>query len=320
LKNALGVLAAVMLSAALGSAALASDTRAEKLNQGAVGLLASQGYLLDDALQIANAVDHIEGLRVLPVVGRGGMQSINDLLFLRGIDVALLCSDTLAFAKKNKLYADETAKISYLAKIGNENIIIVARSEFTTLESLAGKRIGVGRTDSDEFVAADLVLGSLNPGFEPVASSGKPAVEALLSGRLDAVMFSGTSAYADLTAIKANRGLHILPIALNDNLGDTYSPAILSSTDVPNLIPAGTVVETVASSLVLAVFDWPQKSERYYKLEKFNRALLASYSASLNKERATNFLAAVPGWKPYLTGKQTGGATPLPQLTTTALQ
>ena len=81
-------------------------------------------------------------------------------------------------------------------------------------------------------------------------------------------------------------------------------------------------METVAAALILAVFDWPDRSERFYKLKKFNKALLSTYLATRNAEQSTNFSAAVPGWRQYLTAKDLMGTTKTPQqsLTITTLQ
>jgi uncharacterized protein len=301
LKNALGFVVSVFLALGSHSSVQAEDLRATKLNQGTIGLLASQPDLLSAALKISNAVDHTDGLRVLPIVGRGGLQSINDLLFLRGVDAAMISSDALAYVEKNGLYKDEAPKISYLAKLANSNVIILARPEFTTLESLDGKRIAVGSSESDEFIAADLIFGGLGLRYESAGMSGETAVSGMRDKTIAATVFAGADAYSLLAEIDAKSGFHILPITANEKLGETYSPAILSHTDFPNLIPADSAVETIASALVLAVFDWPDRSEHFYKLTKFNAALSANYFATLSQEHATNFSAAVPGWKPYLT-------------------
>lgn len=301
LKNTLRFFMAVWLCGVSGHAALALDTRTSSLNQGTVGMIASHAELLDDAVNIANAVDHTDGLRVLPILGRGGLQSINDLLFLRGVDVAMLSADSLAFAKKNNLYADETGKISYLAKIGAENIVIVAQPEFTTLASLKGKRVAVGTADSDEFVAAQLILDSADLSFNRVALRGDAAIAALVDKRVDAAIFHIGADTVNLAGIRADSGLHIIPVPLNEKLGETYSPAIVTDKELPGLVPAGSVIETVSSALVLAVFDWPKRSERFYKLEKFNKALFKNYFANVKAENATNVLASVPGWKRYPT-------------------
>ena len=313
---------AVWLAVALSTGARSEDIRGLKLNQSTIGLLASEPSLAENVLEIANTMDHTDGLRVLPMIGRGSLQSINDLLFLRGVDVALLSSDSLAFVKKNNLYEEESAKIAYLAKLANVNVIILARKEIASIENLEGKRVAAGPANSDEFVAAELIFGSLGTSYERVPTTGKNSLKALLDGRIDAAVLTGPDSGLLLDSIKTNSGLHILSLSLPDDLTEAYSPAILSHTDFPNLIAEGSAVETVAPALILAVFNWPERSERYYKLMKFNQALLSTYFASRNKEQSTNFSAAVPGWKQYLTAKELMGAKKPSQqsLTVTTLQ
>ena len=322
MKNAFVSFVAALLAVVLSTGVRSEDLRSLKLNQSTVGLLASQPSLSEDVLEMANAMDHTDGLRVLPILGRGSLQSINDLLFLRGVDVALLSSDSLAFVKKHDLYKDETGKLAYLAKLATLNVVVVARKDIAGVNSLEDMRIATGPANSDEFVAAELIFDALGTKFERVPTTGKNSVAALLDGRIDAAVFVGTPSYRLLNSIKANSGLHILSLALPESLAETYSPAILESSDFPNLIAEGTAVETVAAALILAVFDWPERSERFYKLKKFNKALLSTYLATRTAEQGTNFSAAVPGWKQYLTAKDLMGNIKPPQqsLTITTLQ
>ena len=136
-------------------------------------------------------MDHTDGLRVLPILGRGSLQSINDLLFLRGVDVALLSSDSLAFVKKHNLYKDETGKLAYLAKLATLNVVVVARKDIAGVNSLEDMRIATGPANSDEFVAAELIFDALGTKFERIPTTGKNSVAALLDGRIDAAVFVG---------------------------------------------------------------------------------------------------------------------------------
>ncbi len=322
MKNAFVSFLAALLAVVLSTGARSEDLRSLKLNQSTVGLLASQPSLSENILEMASAIDHTEGLRVLPMLGRGSLQSINDLLFLRGVDVALLSSDSLAFVKKHDLYKDETGKLAYLAKLATLNVVIVARKDIAGVNSLEGMRIATGPANSDEFVAAELVFDALGTKYERVPTTGKNSLAALLDGRIDAAVFVGAPSYRLLNSVKANSGLHIIPLPIPEALTETYSPAILESAEFPNLIAEGTAVETVAAALILAVFDWPDRTERFYKLKKFNKALLSTYLATRTAEQGTNFSAAVPGWKQYLTAKDLMGNTKPPQqsLTITTLQ
>ncbi len=181
--------------------------RCLKLNQSIVGLLAGEPGLAGNVLEIANAMDHADGMRVLPIIGRGSLQSINDLLFLRGVDVALLSSNSLAFVKQNKLYKDETGKLAYLAKLANMNVIILARKEIGVIEDLPGMRIATGSANSVEFIAAELVFGALGTNYERVPTTGKNSLAPLLDGRIDAAVFTGSDACTPLNSIRAKSGL-----------------------------------------------------------------------------------------------------------------
>jgi TRAP-type uncharacterized transport system substrate-binding protein len=320
LKNALGFVVSVLVAVGCWSSAHAEDARATKLNQNTVGLLASQPNLLGQALEIAKSVDHIDGLRVLPIIGRGELQTINDLLFLRNVDVAMVSSDTLAFVQKNGLYADETSKVAYLAKLANENVIILARPEFTTLKSLDGKRIAIGSSESDAFVAADMIFGGSGMSYEGVGIEGEAALKGLRDKSIDAIVFAGADACPQLARVDAKSGFHIVPVSVDGELTTTYSPAILSHADFPNLLSPDETVETAASALVLAVYEWPERSERFYKLSRFTTALTTNYFSVVSNVQATNFSASVPGWKTYVTLKATRAKSQRNPLSVTALQ
>ncbi|MGB9144084.1 MAG: TAXI family TRAP transporter solute-binding subunit, partial [Aestuariivirga sp.] len=239
MKNAFAMFVAVFLAFALSTVVQSEDLRSQKLNQSTIGLLASTPELSGNVLDIADAMDHTDGLRILPIIGRGSLQSINDLLFLRGVDVALLSSDSLAFVKKHDLYKEETGKIAYMAKLANLNVIVLARKDIAGIENLTGLRVATGPANSDEFVAAELIFDAIGMPYERVPTTGKNSVAALLDGRIDAAVFTGAASVQLLNAIKAKSGLHILPLSLPESLADTYSPAILDSKEFPNLIPDG---------------------------------------------------------------------------------
>src|ERR1700737_3906689 len=54
------------------------------------------------AEDIRNVVNDLrpDGLRVLPVLGVGGLQNVNDVVFLKGMDMAVVDEDNLRLLKK----------------------------------------------------------------------------------------------------------------------------------------------------------------------------------------------------------------------------
>jgi uncharacterized protein len=299
LKGVCVAFLAMALGIAAANSGNAADKRTTVLNQNAVGVVANNVFSGRDAVAIAHALDHTANLRVLPIIGRGSLQGLNDLLFLESADVAVVSSDSLAYARKHKLYADETGKIAYLAKLSNSSIILLAHADVNNINDLAGRKVAAGTADSDSFIAADLLFGDVGVDIERVAVNGADAIAALRDGRIDAALVSTNEAHDALAAVPKDSGLRIVPLMASERLATVYAPAIVSAEDYPGLIAGGQPVETVAAAMVLAVYDWPKSSQHFTKLKKFNTALFENYFASLSKDRVTNFSAAVPGWKPY---------------------
>lgn len=52
---------------------------------------------------LANLIDDGATRRVLPVVGKGALQMLTDLKYLRGIDMAILPIDVVEYAKQQRV-------------------------------------------------------------------------------------------------------------------------------------------------------------------------------------------------------------------------
>src|SRR6516165_9318400 len=72
------------------------------------------------AEDIRNVVNDLrpDGLRVLPVLGVGGLQNLSDVLFLKGIDMGVVDEDNLVLLKKRDptLYANIEQSVQYITK------------------------------------------------------------------------------------------------------------------------------------------------------------------------------------------------------------
>src|SRR6195256_1899355 len=81
------------------------DQAAATINRGVVELETSgaAGISVRIAEDLANLIDDGATRRVLPVVGKGSLQNLTDLKYLRGIDMAIVQSDVLDYAKEQRL-------------------------------------------------------------------------------------------------------------------------------------------------------------------------------------------------------------------------
>jgi TRAP-type uncharacterized transport system substrate-binding protein len=74
----------------------------DKLNANTVTLISGTigGTYVQFGADLASVLDNGDNLRVLPIVGRGSVQSVADILYLRGIDLGIVRADTLDYLKK----------------------------------------------------------------------------------------------------------------------------------------------------------------------------------------------------------------------------
>ncbi len=71
-------------------------------------------------------LDDGDKLRVLPMLGRGSVQNIADLIYLKGIDVAIVHTDALTQTMQRGTIPRENS-VQYIAKLFQEEIHILAR-------------------------------------------------------------------------------------------------------------------------------------------------------------------------------------------------
>src|SRR6202011_185697 len=77
--------------------ASASETEKEKMNAWTVGLAGGllEGAPIRLAAEMGRVVADGPNLHVVPIVTRGPTENLNSLLYLRGVDMAIISSDSL---------------------------------------------------------------------------------------------------------------------------------------------------------------------------------------------------------------------------------
>jgi TRAP-type uncharacterized transport system substrate-binding protein len=81
-----------------------SSTRqvVDRLNANPVTLMSGTigGTYVQFGADLASVLDNGDERRVLPIIGRGSVQSVADILFLKGVDIGIVRSDTLDYLEQ----------------------------------------------------------------------------------------------------------------------------------------------------------------------------------------------------------------------------
>lgn len=316
-----GIFILLMHSTKLGQAQTPNvDIFQEKqqiMNQITVSLVVS-GIRLTCARfaeDIRNVVNDISprGVRVLPILGVGGIQNIQDLLFLRGIDMGTVDQDHIEYlqAPDPVLYADLDQRINYITKLYNSEFHIAARAEFTSISDLHGRRVSFNLENSHSHVAAERLFSMMGLQTETYFFDDDSALQLLQAGELDAHIVLTGAPQSGLSSLSASNGIHFLPLSETDfpainreKLFRYYLPADLTHEHYPQLIARGQAIPTIATRTALAVYNWEEGSYRYRKIERFIEKFFSKIEAFNDRSRhpkwtEVNLAAQIPGWKRF---------------------
>src|SRR5579885_2039003 len=122
-----------------------SSQTKQALNANTVTLITGTigGTYVQFGADLASVLDDGNKLRVLPIVGRGSVQSVADILFLQGVDLGIVRSDTLDYLEKKGFAKDIKKQFAYVTKLYNEEVHVIASKSVRNLKELEGKTISV---------------------------------------------------------------------------------------------------------------------------------------------------------------------------------
>ena len=251
-----------------------------------------------DLTSVINSND----MRVVPIVGKGSLQNIGDLLHLPGVDLALIAADVLAYAQAAHLYPGELGKVQYICKLYDNDVHVCARPEIQSMADLQGKPVNIDVEGAGTNLTARAVFRIL--GIAPDFRTDEPTIgqDKLRRGEIAANVYLGGKPIRLFATSPADTGLHFIPVQSNEALEKTYLPGgLLTHAEYPNLVPADQPVETIGVGVTLAVFGWTPGSTRYRNLVAFVDTFFSKFPELLKPPHHpawhnVNLAAAQPGW------------------------
>ena len=162
-----------------------------KLNAWTVGLAGGllEGAPIRFATEIARVVDEGDALHVLPVVTRGPAENVEALLYLRGIDAAIVNSDALE--QFRSLVPNIDQRISYILNLFPSDLHVFVRPEIRSLADLNGKRVNFNTPGTTAAYSGPLIFQRLKLDVEKAFIPHPAALEQMRrrEGDIAAVVF-----------------------------------------------------------------------------------------------------------------------------------
>ncbi len=262
------------------------------------------------AYDIAAVLDSGHALRILPMVGKGAIQNMRDLMLLQSVDVALV--DLVAldhFRRNTQLGEDFPSRLAYIAPLFHDELHLIARPGINSIRDLDGKRVNFSNEGDGGRISSRTIFQRLGVKVEGISVSQTEAIGMMKRGALDASLAAGPRPLASHRAIPEALGFKLIPIPYEDPLYGLYLPVRFSHDDYPNLIPKGKSVGSVAVQTLLAVQNWPPSHPRYKKLAKFTTAFFENFDKLVQppyhpRWKTVNLAAQLPGWRRFPPAQQ----------------
>src|SRR5260221_3609288 len=119
------------------------------------GLLS--GTYMTFADELAQVLDDGDNLRVLPIVTYGAASNLDDLLYLRGVDIAVTQSDVFEYFRTERKTSNLQNRIHYILRLPIAELHVLAKTDIRSLEDLRGKKVNFGPAGSGSSLTGTIV-------------------------------------------------------------------------------------------------------------------------------------------------------------------
>jgi TRAP-type uncharacterized transport system substrate-binding protein len=286
----LSAYAAVLPAHAQQRAAQQQQALVKKHNEAALMMLGgwhgtSYSAMARDIADIlsAGALNSGASVRLIAVEAPGGVESLRDLLFLRGIDLAIAPRNVLDYADTtNVLGPSLRDRLTYVTALYSEEIHVLAGAGVVSIKNLHGRKVAVAPEDGNAgFTAADL-LRRLQIQAEVVKVAPADAIDDVRSGAIAALVLVGGKPLRFVASLPKDGSLHLLALSSTQVpaqvLGDGYSPGTFDADDYPTLIAGDQTIDTLSVAAVLVASKAAPTDESSGRIARFVPALFSALS------------------------------------------
>jgi TRAP-type uncharacterized transport system substrate-binding protein len=175
------------------------------------------GTYMRFADELAKVLDDGDNLRILPMVSYGAATNLDDLLYLKGVDLAVTQSDVFEYFRTERKTPKLQNRVHYILRLPIAEVHILAKTDIRSLEDLRGKKVSFGPAGSGSSLTGTIVFQRLGVQVDQVLIDQQSALQKLQSGEVAALVRVVGKPVDFFTRIPPSSGLHLISItgALN---------------------------------------------------------------------------------------------------------
>src|SRR5579859_2108362 len=188
---------------------------------GVAGGLLSGSYMTF-ADELAQVLDDGDNLRILPIVTYGAASNLEDLLYLRNVDVAVTQSDVFEYFRTQRKIPNIENRINYIIRLPIAEMHVLAGNDIKSLADLRGKKVNFGPAGSASSLTGTIVFQRAGVQVEGTNYDNPMALQKLKAGEIQALVRVIGKPIDFFAKIPANSGLHLVPISFTKAYADVY--------------------------------------------------------------------------------------------------
>jgi TRAP-type uncharacterized transport system substrate-binding protein len=272
-------------------------------NNWTVGIAGGQlsGTYMTFANELAEVLDDGDNLRILPIVSYGAASNLDDLLYLRGVDVAVTQSDVFEYFQTQRKTAGLQSRVHYITRLPVSEVHIMAKRNIRSIEDLRGKKVNFGPAGSGSSLTGPIIFQRAGVKVEQTQFDNPVALQKLRSGEIDALIRMVSKPIDFFAKIPAKDDFHLVPIPFTQTFSDYYTLTEFTKAEYPTLISEGDTTTGLGVPAVLAVYNWPAQSDRARRVKRLVERMFANWEKFQTaprhpKWKEINLAATVPGW------------------------
>src|SRR5262245_58952089 len=122
----------------------------QRKNNWTVGIAGGliDGTYMRFADELGKVLDDGDNLRVLPMVSYGASSNLEDLIYLRGVDLAITQSDVFEHFRTERKTPNLQNRVHYILRLPVSEMHVLAKTDIRSIEDLRGKKVNFGPAGS----------------------------------------------------------------------------------------------------------------------------------------------------------------------------
>ncbi|MEM8950052.1 MAG: TAXI family TRAP transporter solute-binding subunit [Pseudomonadota bacterium] len=228
-------------------------------------------YFCEDIASVLND-DIGYSLRVVPMVGSGAVRNVEDVLYLRGVDLAMTFADTLDFMEKQGVHPNIKDSVRYVTRLWDTELHIVANKKYKSIYDLEGEKVNFSSIGSGTYLTMTNLFEAHGITADVQSDKKSIARERLKKGEIAAMASNSAAPWSFAEDFDGDDDVHLLDIP-PELVPDGYETSSWSSDVYPNLIAAGETVRTLRNPAVLLAYNWESDHPRCAKVQRFVTAM-----------------------------------------------